>query len=236
MSTNFPKNEAELRSRLAVIERGLPNQGDNFNPFAVPAFRLFVDCGLNNHDVISELTMKSACDRLFGCTMNPLGGVLRHQDLPMFDASGHLRYYSQGFTLYLTLECVRYYVSNHWLEQNKRRFFMWLKAKTTQTCRKYWAQNKTTSIIDQSKISGLLQPKTLINSQSNQSPTLNVEKLFQTLLGKIEEMEKIDSAMCYLIPNLETQVKQLQIQADRMEKKIDKLVAQVDELHRELFN
>lgn len=222
MSKNFPKNAAELISRLEVIKKGVPNQGNNIERFAIPAFKLFVDCGLDNHDVISELTMKSFCDRRFGCTMNPLGGVLRHQDLSMFDKNGQLRYYSQKETLYVTLEGVRYYVSNYWQFGCKKAFFEWLKAKATEACRKHWGLTP-------------LEPPTP-PVRPVRPTSANVEELLQTLLGKFEEMEKIDRGMCYLIPNLETQIKKLQTQADRMEQKIDKLVAQVDELHRELTN
>lgn len=141
-STNFPKNEMDLENRLSIIRKGIPNQGNNIDPFVIPAFTLFKDCGLIEHEIIQKLSEKWRCDKVFGEKAFPLGGVLRHQDLPMFDDSEHLRYYSEGKILYVSLEGVKYYISNHWTEKNKKLFFNWLSSKAKQVCQKKWTQKK----------------------------------------------------------------------------------------------
>ena len=50
---NFPKNKNELKVRLDLIRQGIPNQGNN-KKFAIPAFQLFIDCGLNTPENTQE--------------------------------------------------------------------------------------------------------------------------------------------------------------------------------------
>ena len=195
---NFPKDETDLNNRLDIIRKGLPNQGDNINPFVKPAFTLFKDCGLIEPEVIQELSEKWLCGRLFGEKAFPLGGVLRHQDLNMFDNAGHLRYYSEKVILCVSLEGVRYYISNHWTAQNKKLFFNWLSAKAKQVCQKKWSQNP------------IVPPQPPIKENS-----------FQILINKIEELEEINRNLCYHIPNLESRIQNL-------EKKLDNLITMIE--------
>lgn len=203
---DFPKNETDLANRLNVIRRGIPNQGDNIYPFVIPAFTLFKDCGLIKQEIIQELSEKWLCDKIFGEKAFPLGGILQHQDLPMFDDGGHLRYYSESKILYISLEGVKYYISNHWIEKNKDLFFNWLSLKTKQVCQKKWSQNPI--VLPQPPIP--LTPRPPIREDS-----------FQILISKIEEFEKINRNLCYHIPKLESRI-------ENLEKKLDNLIAMIE--------
>ena len=207
-SKNFPKNETDLGNRLDLIKRGIPNQGNNIDPFVIPAFTLFKDCGLIEHEIIQMLSEKWLCDRVFGEKSFPLGGVLRHQDLSMFDDGGNLRYYSAGKILYVSLEGVRYYISNHWTDKNKQSFFRWLSSKAKQACQKEWTQNR---------ISVAVPPRPPI--PVNPTPVNSI----QVLIDKIEELEKINLNLCYHIPKLESKIESL-------EKKIDNLTAMLENI------
>ena len=120
---DFPKNETELNQRLEEIEKGAkvshPYNG-NKDGFAKPAFKLFVDCGLNTSENISLLKDKRCCDKDFGYEMNPVGGIIQHKDLPTSYKDGVQKYYSD---VYVTFNGVRYYVSNFWGIVNKSKFF-----------------------------------------------------------------------------------------------------------------
>ena len=195
MSTNFPKNEAELRSRLAVIKRGVPNQGNNKSKFAIPAFQLFVDCELVTPENIAFLSDKRRCDKYFGCTMNPLGGVLRHQDLLMFDDGNVWRYYFAGNdSVYVTLNGIRYYVSNNWQYGCKESFFKWLAMKVMQ------------------KIDVISTPPDPIPSE----PTPPIEELIQTLLKENKDLIATNKGLCSLVTTLD-------IRIGKLEEKIDEL-------------
>ena len=207
-STNFPKNEMDLENRLSIVRKGIPNQGNNIVPFVIPAFTLFKDCGLIEHEIIQMLSEKRLCGRVFGEKSFPLGGVLRHQDLSMFDDGGHLRYYSEGKILYVSLEGVRYYISNHWTASNKQLFFDWLSSKVKQACRKKWTPK-------QISVAALPRPPIPVNS-------VPVDSL-QVLISKIEELEKINRTLCYHIPKLEGKIESL-------EKKIDDLTVMLENI------
>ena len=138
----IPRNEAELNQRLAEIKQGVQDSyvGDKVG-FVKPAFKLFVDCGLNTFDNISFLKDKSRCDKHFGCIMNPVGGIIRHNDLSRSDKNGVQKYYSD---VYVTFNGVRYYVSNFWGIVNKSKFFNWLKNEARKACTEHWNPNNLT--------------------------------------------------------------------------------------------
>ena len=98
---NFPKDEDDLKNRLAKIAEGLPDQRDNINPFVIPAFELFRDCGLitkENIEILQKQYLRwmdideNKLPVIVDTRMNPLGGVLREKGLTMCDGS-NLRYY-----------------------------------------------------------------------------------------------------------------------------------------------
>lgn len=211
MDMNFPKNDTELKARLALIKEGIPNQGNN-KRFAIPAFQLFMDCGLNTPENISFLCDKRRCDDYFGCTMNPLGGVLRRQDQSMIDEGGISRYYYFGKNnLYVTLNGIRYYISNYWQFGCKEAFFSkWLREKATQACKKYGTQNDSETFVNPSAIT----PPT-------KTPT--TEELIQILIIKNEHLDKVNTALCDLVVKLHREI-------ETLENKVDKLTLEVSEI------
>lgn len=222
---NFPKNVAELKARLDLIEKGIPNQNNNFDPFAKPAFKLFEDCGLVTHDIVIELSIKSSCDREIPGSNFPLGGLLRHQDLPVFDKSYHLRYYSQGKILYVSLDGVRYYVSNHWSLGNKHAFYKWLSSKTLAACEKHWAENKPTPLNNLAipAKAPVVVPSHTAATVSPKTPTR--EDALQMLIRKIDHLDAVNRNLCYLLTKLETRI-------ETLEKKNDDLTALVENLNQ----
>lgn len=204
---NFPKNDTELNAHLALIREGIPNQNNN-KRFAIPAFELFMACRLNTPENISFLCDKRRCDDYFGCTMNPLGGVLRRQDQSMIDEGGKLRYYHN---LCVTSNGIRYYISNNWQFICKEAFFSkWLVAKATQACEKYWTQNDSETFVNPSAIT----PPT-------KTPT--TEELIQILIIKNERLDKVNTALCDLVVKLHREI-------ETLENKVDKLTLEVSEI------
>ncbi len=186
---NPPHDSEELKRRLDEIKKLIPQpekrQPDNNMKFAARVFNLFKDCGLITPENMEHLNDKDWCDKnidlyqvvgdipnspLSGvvsegdkpCSqMNPLGGVVRREDLPMCDKS-NLRYYcpcdelklqsdievvSDGFggasKLAVVCEGVTYYISNDWFSQDKPRptkwaFYKWLVMKAFEACKKFW--------------------------------------------------------------------------------------------------
>lgn len=172
---NPPRNVEEFKRRVDEIREWIPQpqerQRDNNMTFASKAFELFKDCGLISRDNLETLNDKKWCDENIGsvqlasdkaCSqINPLGGVVRREDLPMCDKS-NLRYYcprdelkldsdievaSKGFggasKLAVVCEGVTYYISNDWFSDDKirptksafaNRLFIW----AFMACDKIW--------------------------------------------------------------------------------------------------
>lgn len=206
---NFPKNKNELKVRLDLIRQGIPNQGNNKKLFAIPAFQLFIDCGLNTPENISFLSDKRQCDNHFGCTMNPKNGILQHENFSQYDDGGYRRYYDD---VYITLGNIRYYVSNNWQYGCKKVFFEWLVKKATQACEKYWTQNDSETFVNPSAIT----PPT-------KTPT--TEELIQILIIKNERLDKVNTALCDLVVKLHREI-------ETLENKVDKLTSEVSEIKR----
>lgn len=175
---NFPVDMEDLQKRLESIKKGIPQQGDNINPFVIPAFTLFKDCGLINKEVVENLNDAEWCNSNISLgnfapptRMNPLGGVLRREDLPMFGISkngkGQLRYYcphnelkdsadisfakNAGFKgdckCAVICEGITYYISNDWFTEGqprptKKNFYAWLVMMTVVNCPNYWDEQK----------------------------------------------------------------------------------------------
>ncbi|MBR3747789.1 MAG: hypothetical protein IKN27_12590, partial [Selenomonadaceae bacterium] len=176
---NPPHDNEELKRRMDEIKELIPQplepQRDNNMRFAARAFKLFKDCGLICRENMEHLNDKQWCDQHIDlhfdflqiegdktCNqMNPLGGVVRREDLPMCDKS-NLRYYcprnelklqsdikvaSNGFggasKLAVVCEGVTYYISNDWFSQDKPRptkwaFYKWLAVRSVLACEKIW--------------------------------------------------------------------------------------------------
>ena len=127
---DFPKNNDDLDSRLKEIAALIPQplkkiKGNNVE-FAQKAFTLLKDCGLITEDIIKALNDPFWCERTFNMKMNPLGGVLRQEGLPMYDSG--LRYYTKHMVI---CKGVPYCISNDWFSDDKprptkRAFFCWL--------------------------------------------------------------------------------------------------------------
>lgn len=154
---NFPTDENDLKARLAKIAEGLSDQGDNVKPFVIPAFKLFKDCGLitkENIEILSRKSLvwteKNSWGRMVQreLDMNPFGGVLRREDLSMYDDGGYRRYYYDGRdTIFIVFEGVRYYISNDWFSPSKPRptklvFYNWLEKKAWAACKAKWEKDK----------------------------------------------------------------------------------------------
>ena len=180
---NPPRDSEDLKRRIDEIRAWIPQpqkrQRDNNMIFASKAFELFKDCGLISRDNLELLNDKEWCDenidfiRIAGekaCSqINPLGGVVRREDLPMCDKS-NLRYYcprnelkldsdidvaEKGFggasKLAVVCEGVTYYISNDWFSDDKIRptksaFTNWLLIWAFIACDKSWkAESDKTS-------------------------------------------------------------------------------------------
>ena len=154
---NFPKDEDDLKNRLAKIAEGLPDQRDNIKPFVIPALELFRDCGLIKKENIEILHRKSFVwteENSWGqkiqrkMDMNPIGGVLRREGLLMYDDGGNRRYYYDGRDIIFVLcEGTKYYLSNDWYSKEKPRptkniFYNWLAKKAWAACEAKWAEDK----------------------------------------------------------------------------------------------
>lgn len=217
-SQNFPKDEEELERRLAVLRNGVPNQGDNIKPFVIPAFELLRDCGMIEKRTIQILSDKETCDNAFGYPLNSLGGVIRRQGLPMYDKAGHPRYYFDGQKiLYVSLDGVRYYISNNWWEVCKEKFFKWLAAKTAQVCRERWMQNKPIVSVKNSTQARPVTAMT-IDTPVKRSP-------LEVLIDKVEKLDKVNTSLCELVVKLHREI-------EILESKVDKLTSEVSELKR----
>ena len=127
---DFSKDEATLDNRLkeiaALIPQPLKKRRGNNVEFAQKAFTLLKDCGLVTEKIIKALNDPRWCNETFKMKMNPLGGVLRQEGLPMYDSG--LRYYTKHAVI---CKGVRYYISNDWFSDDKprptkRAFFGWL--------------------------------------------------------------------------------------------------------------
>lgn len=176
---NPPRDNEDLMKRLGEIQKWIPQppkrQRDNNMKFAKMAFTLFKDCGLITRENMEHLNNKQWCDKniayfeLTGecvCSrMNPLGGVVRREDLPMCDKS-NLRYYcprdelklqtdidiaSDRFggasKLAVVCEDVTYYISNDWFSADKQiptkvAFTAWLAMQALKIFGKIWADNE----------------------------------------------------------------------------------------------
>lgn len=165
---NFPIDEADLQARLNEVKAGLPKQGDNINPFIIPAFTLFKDCGLITKEKVELLNDAQWCNSTFRVKMNPLGGVLRKKGLTMWDKN-NLRYncpYNElifqsdivtantpnrrgqsrvkgASKLAVICEGTTYYISNDWFAETtsrptKRAFYNFLERETTRVCKSKW--------------------------------------------------------------------------------------------------
>ena len=129
---DFPKDKDELDNRLKGIAALIPQppkkiKGNNIE-FAQKAFTLLKDCGLITENIIKALNDPFWCERTFKMKMNPLGGVLRREDLSMYDSG--LRYYIKYAVV---CKGVTYFISNDWFSDDKprptkRAFFGWLSA------------------------------------------------------------------------------------------------------------
>ena len=149
-----PKTFEELRKRCDEIKLWIPQpekriQGNN-TIFTVLAFSLFKDLNFIQKETVEKLNDKNWCNRTFGTKMNPLGGVLRKEDLTMWDKT-NLRYYcprdelknlsdiktadkkqwNGASKLAVICEGVTYYINNDWFDDsNKSRptksaFYKW---------------------------------------------------------------------------------------------------------------
>lgn len=172
---NLPRDIEDLKRRIDEIRAWIPQpkklkRGNNMT-FASKAFELFKDCGLISRHNLELLNDKEWCDENIGsiriagekaCSqINPLGGVVRREDLPMCDKS-NLRYYcprnelkldsdiavaAKGFggasKLAVVCEGVTYYISNDWFSDDKIRptksaFANWLFIWAFMACDKSW--------------------------------------------------------------------------------------------------
>ena len=124
---NPPKSFEELRNRCNEIKKELPAHGDNTN-FTEKVFMLFKDCGLITPENIAFLTDKNSCDQKFKCKMNPLGGVLREDGLPMGNPKRYYCTKSKGRAV--RCESVVYYITSQWYapgmsNPTKPAFYNW---------------------------------------------------------------------------------------------------------------
>ena len=122
-----PRTFEELRRRCDEIKREIPAKGDN-KLFTEKLFTFFKDCGLITWENIALLSDKIRCDREFHCAMNPLGGVLRKEDLPMGNPK---RYYcTKNRGRAVACDGFVYYISSQWYDTyantNKAEFYNWV--------------------------------------------------------------------------------------------------------------
>lgn len=124
----------------ALIPQPPVRESDNNMRFVEKAFTLFKDCGLITKENVEALNDPNWCQNKFNTRMNPLGGVLRREDLTMWDKN-NLRYYcpreelknlsdveaanrnawSGASKLAVICGGVTYYISNDWFSDDKPR-------------------------------------------------------------------------------------------------------------------
>lgn len=223
---NFPVNMEDLQKRLEIIKKGIPQQGDNINPFVIPAFTLFKDCGLITKSNLETLNDKNWCDSNIAVgnfappiQMNPLGGILRKEGLPMWSISknnkANLRYYCPQCELKVIsdievaenalypgackcaviCEGVSYYISNDWFSDDKSRptkknFFAWLTNVTIFACHERWDKQKEETAEKKSANENLIS----IPVNEFQSMVESMKSLHQkidNLTAQIEELKNI---------------------------------------------
>ena len=242
---NFPKDEDDLKNRLAKIAEGLPDQRDNINPFVIPAFELFRDCGLITKENVEILSRKSLVwieknslgqniqKELY---MNPLGGVLRRKGLTMWDNT-NLRYYcpkielivpsdieianrkawNGNSKLVVICENTTYYISNDWFAPEKPRPTK--KIFYNWLAKKAWAACKAKWAEDKKNT------PTAVNTP---------EKNFAEPVAKKvpsennSEIEKLLSDLTKLVEGLDGRV-------DNLEKTLSKIEKDIEELKNEWY-
>ena len=238
---NFPVDKDDLKNRLAKIAEGLPDQRDNINPFVIPAFYLFRDCGLIKKENIEILHRKSFVwteENSWGqkiqreMDMNPLGGVLRRKGLTMWDKT-NLRYYCPKIELIVPsdieianrkawngisklvviCENTTYYISNDWYAPEKPR--------PTKKIFYNWLAEKAWAACEAKWAEDKKNTPTAVNV----SVKPEVKKVPS---GNNSETEKLLSNLVSLVARIDGRV-------DNLEKTLSKIEKDVDELKNEWY-
>ena len=148
-----PRTFEELLERCNEIKAWIPQpkervSGNNMI-FTALTFTLFKDLNFIQREIVENLNDANWCKRTFEPKINPLGGVLRREDLTQWDRT-NLRYYcpckeltnsadidianerqwNGASKLAVICRGVTYYISNDWFDDSKPRstkpaFYNW---------------------------------------------------------------------------------------------------------------
>ena len=110
---NPPKTFDELKQRCDAIKTQIPSQGKNTG-FVELIFMFFKDCGLITRSNVAFLSNKELCDDIFQCTMNPLGGVLQREGLPMVSSRTNRYYCTKNRGRAVECDGEIYFITSQW--------------------------------------------------------------------------------------------------------------------------
>ena len=209
-----PIDVEDLKTRFNEITALIPQPpvrepGNNMQ-FVEKAFTLFKDCGLITKENVEALNDPDWCQKNFDTKMNPLGGVLRREDLTMWDKN-NLRYYcpreelknlsdieaakrnAWGGKSKLAVICEgeTYYISNDWFSNDKPRptkseFAKKLLLWAVNACNLLPSeQQKETVVIEET--SEKSEPVATDSSTTSETP--NPDDL-KAVLASLEELHK----------------------------------------------
>ena len=144
---NFPKNQAELATRLKVVESCI-NNDENLKTVSIEfcrrAFRLLADCNLITEENVRFLSDAEACAEYnpkLKFPYNKTEGVLRktENDDDIWDKNGVQRFY-RGSKMYVLCGGTKYLIATNWfgdppsggkgIPSNRRAFYNWVSVKT----------------------------------------------------------------------------------------------------------
>lgn len=245
---NFPKDEDDLKERLSIVAKGLPDQGNNIDPFVIPAFTLFKDCGLITKKNLELLNDERWCLTTFGIKMNPLGGVVRREGLSMWDET-NLRYYCPDDELQVrsdiekapnsawhgrsklavVCEGVTYYISNDWFAPGKSRptkevFFKAL-ASWTKRCLKS-CENKATENRATAPVSPIIK-----NSASSKDEPTDLQLVLELLEQLNDTVGDLNKRYANLNSKVDEINERIQLLSNGLNREFSELKSKVEALH-----
>lgn len=222
-----PIDVEDLKTRFNEITALIPQppvkEPDNNMRFVEKAFTLFKDCGLINKENVEALNDPDFCQKNFDTKMNPLGGVLRREDLTMWDKN-NLRYYcphkelknpsdiesanrnawSGKSKLAVICEGVTYYISNDWFSNDKPRptkseFAMKLLLWAVNACNLLPSEQQKEPVVSE-EISE--KPEIVATNSSTTPEATTKPDDLKAVLASLEELHKKIDALNARLDNL----------------------------------
>ena len=239
---NFPKDDAELKERLAGVEKFI-NPAEEIPKvnvqFVLAAGKLMEDCGLIAENNLRFLCAATACQNFnpdFKFPFNPAEGALRavDDDGNIFGADNLPRFYHGRKRRLELLNGQHYLFSNDWYPSNKRQFFLWLAVNARKNCETFWSRRVSSkSPGDDEKITieitDELQPKGKPVTVDKPDDFAKVIELLKILHAKVDDL----TVAVEELKTLHAKVDALTVEVEELKTlhaKVDKLTAKVEEL------